>query len=184
MAVIKNKFRDHEVSMSTEILILGTFNPDTPDAPDFFFGRSRNYLWHMLPKCFGLAPLKDAPLSKKREFMAAHHLDFADLIEELEYEGEDDQYADEDLYDSHVHLWKDVIHLIDTLPHLKAVYFTRKTFNGIPNMRQEMKRISAHCLSKGIRICKLDTPSRHYSEEKQQQWIDTMILQKTCLRIN
>lgn len=184
MPVIPNKFRDHRVSDSTQILILGTFSPDIPGAPDFFFGRSRNYLWHMLPKCFGLGPLKDAPLEKKRDFMANFRVDFADLIAEIESVEEDDQHEDEDLYDGRVHRWNDVIGLIDSLKELKAVYFTRKTFNGIPNMKQQMKLIARHCQEKGIRICKLDSPSRHYSDEKQQQWTDTIILQRTCLRMN
>jgi hypothetical protein len=29
----------------------------------------------------------------------------------------------------------------------------------------------------------LDTPARHFSDEKQQQWIDTIVLMKTCLRV-
>ncbi|HEY0896699.1 MAG TPA: hypothetical protein VGE15_09135 [Sphingobacteriaceae bacterium] len=184
MSVILNKFRDHRVNGATEILILGTFSPDIPGAPEFFFGRHRNYLWHMLPKCFGEVPLKDAPLGKKLQFMENHRLDFADLISEIEFGDDEEEHQDEDLYDGHVHRWNDIIKLIDSLPKLKAVYFTRKTFNGIPNMKQQMKKIGKHCHEKGIRICKLDSPARHYSDEKQQQWIDTMILQRTCLRMN
>ncbi|HEY0899003.1 MAG TPA: hypothetical protein VGD90_06695 [Sphingobacteriaceae bacterium] len=183
MPVIENKFSEYQVSPDTEILILGTFNPDTEDAPDFFFGRSRNYLWHMLPKCFGSGPLKDAGLKKKQEFMASVKIDFADLIGAVELPEGVETHLDEDLYDSHVSRWNDIQGLIDSLPKLKAVYFTRKTFNGIPNMRAQMTAIARHCQSKGIRICKLDTPARHFSDEKQQQWIDTMILQKTCLRV-
>lgn len=183
MPIILNKFKDRQPDPQTEILILGTFSPDTPAAPDFYFGRSRNYLWHMLPICFGLPPMKDAPLKRKLEFMSAQKLDFADLIRSIEVAEDEAEHLDEDLFDPHVHEWNDITAIIDSLPALKAVYFTRKTFNGIPNIRAQMTHIAGHCKSKGIRICKLDTPARHYSEEKQQQWIDTMVLQKTCLRV-
>jgi hypothetical protein len=73
--------------------------------------------------------------------------------------------------------------LIDSLPQLKAVYFTRKTFNGIPQIKNYVSQLAKYCLSKNIRFCKLDTPARHFSDEKQQQWIDTIVLQKTCLRV-
>jgi hypothetical protein len=73
--------------------------------------------------------------------------------------------------------------VVDQLPKLKAVYFTRKTFNGIPNIKSEVMKLAKHCHSKQIRMCKLDTPARHFSDEKQQQWIDTIVLMKTCLRV-
>ena len=36
MPVILNKFREYQVSPNTEVLILGNFSADSPDAPDFF----------------------------------------------------------------------------------------------------------------------------------------------------
>jgi hypothetical protein len=52
----------------------------------------------------------------------------------------------------------------------------------MPNIKAEIMKVAQHCQSKQIRLCKLDTPARHFSDEKQQQWIDTIVLQKTCLR--
>jgi hypothetical protein len=182
MPTILHKFRNHQLNPQTEILILGTFNPDIPDEVDFFYGRSRNFLWHLLPQCWGLAPLKDAPLSSKQEFMTQYKIDFADLIHSLEIPEGQEENTDDTFVDSHVKEWKDIIQLIGTLPNLKAVYFARKTFNGIPNMRIQINMVSEYCKEKGIRICKLETPARHYSVEKQQQWVDTIVLQNTCLR--
>jgi len=34
--------------------------------------------------------------------------------------------------------------LIDSLPNLKAVYFTRKTFNGIANAKLQIVQIAAY----------------------------------------
>ena len=182
MPIILHKFRDHQVNPRTEILILGTFNPDIPDEVDFFYGRSRNFLWHLLPQCWGLEPMKDAALSDKKDFIAGYKIDFADIILSLEVPEGQEENTDDTFVDTHVKEWNDIVKLINSLPNLKAVYFTRKTFNGIPNMRLQINKVAAHCKEKGIRICKLETPARHYSIEKQQQWIDTIVLQDTCLR--
>lgn len=183
MPVILHKFREHTVSSDTEILILGTYAPDIDDEPDFFYGRSRNYLWHLLPICWGLGSLKDASLESKQKFMKAHKIDFADLIDAINIPEDEENNTDDAFIDSHVHQWKDIISLIDSLTQLKAVYFKRKTFNGIPNQRSQVALVADHCKKNGIRLCKLETPARHFSVEKQQQWIDTIILQKTCLRV-
>ena len=183
MAIIVNKFREYKVSPQTEILILGTFSPDIPEAADFFYGRSRIFLWHLLPQCWGVEPLQEAPLSRKKEFMSAYHIDFADIIDAVDMP-EDGEASLDDIYlDSHVHQWKNIIALVDTLPALKAVYFTKKTFSGIPLMRAQIKLLADYCGQKGIRFCKLETPSKFYSPEKLQQWIDTIVLKSTCLRV-
>lgn len=182
MPIILHKFRDHQVSSDTEILILGTFSPDTDDKTDFFHGRPRNFLWHLLPICWKLESLKDSPLAAKQSFMAKHKIDFVDIIHALDIPHGEEKNVDDDFIDSHVIEWKNVISIIDSLPNLKAVYFTRKTFNGIPNIKAQINLLANHCRIKNIRICKLETPSRFFSEEKQQQWIDTIVLQKTCLR--
>lgn len=182
MPIILHKYRDHQVNIETQILLLGTFNPDSADSPDFFYGRQRNFLWHLLPQCWNSASLKEASLFSKQQFMAKYKIDFADLIHSLEVpEGEEDN-IDDDFIDSHVQQWKDIVALMETLPSLKEVYFTRKTFNGIPNMRTRVNIIAEYCKQNNIRICKLETPARFHSPEKQQQWIDTIVKKRTCLR--
>lgn len=182
MPIVFNKFRNHQVSAKTEILLLGTFSPDMPDSPDFFYGRARNFLWYLLPKCWNLEPLKEAPLVEKQQFMAEYKLDFTDLINAIEIPEGEEANVDETFIDQHVLEWKDLISLIAALPNLKAVYFTRKTFNGIVNIRVQVNRIAGYCREKGIRFCKLETPSKFHSIEKQQQWVDTIVLQSTCLK--
>lgn len=182
MPVILHKFRNHQVSPRTEILMLGTFNPDIVTGPDFFYGRQRNFLWRLLPMCWNLPSLKDEPLLSKKQFMATYKIDFADIIHSLDIpEGMEDN-VDDDFIDGHVNEWKDIIVLINGLPNLKAIYFTRKTFNGIPHMRGQVTLIANYCQPRSIRFCKLETPARFYSETKQQQWIDTIVEQTTCLR--
>lgn len=182
MPQILHKFRDHRIAPETEILILGIFSGDTEDGTDFFYGRQRTFLWHLLPQCWAEEPLKDAALEEKRRFMAAHKVDFADLIHGIKVPAGEERNVDDAFIDSSATEWKDILTIIDSLPRLKAVYFTRKTFNGIPNTKKQLSAIAAHCQEKGIRICKLETPAKFYSPEKLQQWKDTIISRKTCLR--
>ena len=137
MPVILNKFREYQVSPNTEVLILGNFSADSSDAPDFFYGRAKSFLWHLLPQCWGLDSLKEATLKEKNDFMSKYKIDFADLIDALDVPDGEEANVDDSFIDSHVQKWKDIISLIDQLPNLKAVYFTRKTFNGAPNIKAE-----------------------------------------------
>ena len=183
MPIILNKFRQYQASPKTEILILGNFSADSAEAPDFFYGRAKSFLWHLLPQCWGLDSLKEATLLEKREFMGKYKIDFADLIDALDVPEGEEGNVDDSYIDSHVQEWKDIVSLIDSLPNLKAVYFTRKTFNGAPNIKAKSSLIADYCKKRNLRVCKLETPSRFFSPEKQQQWIDTIVLQKSCLRV-
>ena len=61
MKRIKHLLLDYKINPETETLIIGTFNPDTPENDaDFFYGRSRNFLWKMLPTAFEEEDLKKA----------------------------------------------------------------------------------------------------------------------------
>jgi G:T/U-mismatch repair DNA glycosylase len=183
MKLVSHKFRGVAPDSNTEILILGTFAPEVEEDTDFFYGRPKNFLWHLLPLCWDTDSLKESPLADKKLFMQKHKIGFADLIDTLEVPEGEEANTDDTFVDSHVLQWNDIISLINNLPALKAVYFTRKTFNGIPNMKTQLSSIAAHCRQKNIRMCKLETPARHFSVEKQQQWVDTIILEKTCLRV-
>lgn len=183
MPQVSHKFKHILPDAGTEILILGTFVPETEQDTDFFYGRPRNYLWHLLPICWKGESLKDATLSDKQDFMQKHKIGFADLINAVEVPEGEETNTDDTFVDTHVLRWNDIISLIDSLTALKAVYFTKKTFNGIPNIKVKVGAIAAHCREKGIRICKVETPARHFSVEKQQQWIDTIVLQRTCLKV-
>ncbi len=161
--------RSHEISKETEILLLGTFNPDTPgNTADFFYGRPRNFMWTLLPGVFGEASLKHSPISEKRNFMQRYKIDFIDLISEVvvdEATNYEDQYLD-----SKEIKWRDVQAEIAKLPQLKMVCFTRKSFSGIPKMRRQVEAIQDYCMQKGIAFHMLSTPSRFYSSQKETEW--------------
>jgi G:T/U-mismatch repair DNA glycosylase len=66
MIPIAHKFVNKKIDPDTEILIIGTFNPDTAgNEADFFYGRQRNFLWTLLPYAFGEANLKNASRNDK-----------------------------------------------------------------------------------------------------------------------
>lgn len=179
MPLILHKFRNHIVNQNAAILILGTFNPDIPEGPTFFYGRPRNFLWQLLPGSWNLPSLKTQPLNVKQEFMLAHSIDFADVIHSVDVPvGQHANFLDTYI-DDKVQQWKPIIPLINQLSKLTAVYFTRKTFGGIPNIQNEIANIKNHCIHNNIRFCLLETPARFYNAAKQQQWIDTIVNQNT-----
>ncbi|WP_339867059.1 hypothetical protein [uncultured Algoriphagus sp.] len=173
MIIVKHRFSNHTISPDTETLILGTFNPDTPrNSAEFFYGRTRNHLWRLLPTAFGEDDLKGAPKTGKLQFIKKFKIDLIDLIKEIKVgEGQEANY--DDVYiDNKVSIWQNVIGEIDKLPNLKRVCFTRKTFTGIPNMKKQVAEIQAYCENRGVLFKALTTPSRFYSNDKQAVWND------------
>lgn len=182
MSIVPNLFKDYQPSAEAEIIILGLFTSPNKHSGDFFFSRPRVFLWHMLPICFKQVSLQEADLTVKKQFMKRYKVDFLDIVASVDIE-DLDAVIDDEVLDGQVHEFNSLVERLKQLPQLKAVYFTRKTFNGIPNCKQALQEVVTYCKENNIRFCKLDTPSRHYSKEKQQQWIDTIVLQKTCLRV-
>lgn len=182
MPIVTNKFKNYQVSPTTEILILGTFSHNVIDGADFFYGKPRNFLWHLLPISFGLTSLKEENLEVKKAFMDKYKIDFADIIETIDVPEGEENNLDDTFIDNHAFEWKNINILIDSLPNLKAVYFTRKTFNGIANAKQQIMQIAKYCHQKNVRFCKLETPAKYYDDTKQKQWIDTIVKQTTCMR--
>lgn len=112
--------------------------------------------------------------------MAAHKIDFVDLIASVNVPENEIANVDDRFIDKYVEEWNDIAALISSLKNIKAVYFTRKTFGGIQNIKERIRVIQQHCQENGIRFCLLPTPARFANERKQQDWIDTVIHQSTC----
>ena len=92
---INHKFINHKIQEDTEVLIIGTFHPETSPGTDFFYGRSHNYLWRLLSKAFGSEDLKDKPRGNKIEFIRRYKVDFIDLIRKINIdEGHENNYLD------------------------------------------------------------------------------------------
>lgn len=182
MPVILHKFRDHDIAAFTETLILGTFNPDIPGGPDFFYGRTRNFLWHLLPSCWALPSLRNQTLAAKQRFMSEQKIDFADIIHAINVPDGNANNVQDAYIDNHIIEFKDIITTITFLPKLKAIYFTRRTFAGIPNIHNAINAIQGYCIENNIRFCLLLTPARFYNLEKQLQWRNTIVDLVNCAR--
>lgn len=171
MNIIKHKFLNYKISIETEILVIGTFNPDTVNNnAEFFYSRSRNFLWRLLPTAFNEGDLKQGTIKNKIDFINRYKIDFIDLILEIEVEeGQEANYYD-GYIDNKVKKWTDVISNISKLKNLKKVCFTRKTFSDIPYMRKRIEMIMGFCQKQNITFCLLTTPARFYSDDKQKGW--------------
>jgi len=169
MTKIRHRFINHKINPKTEILIIGTFNPDTPEnIADFFYGRQRNFLWTLLPTSLGEESLKGKPRDEKLRFINRFKIDFIDLISEVDVEEVANYY---DAYiDNKVSIWRDVVMELERLPNIKRIALTRKTFTDIPNMKVEIEKIRLFCVEKNIVFEYLPTPARFYNNDKQGKW--------------
>lgn len=169
MTKISHKFLNHEINQKTEILVIGTFNPNAKDnEADFFYGRSKNYLWKLIPIAYSQMSLKGSSLESKLKFIEERKIDFVDLIKQVDVEDETN-YKDSYL-DNKVTQWRDLLTVISSLKNLKRICITRKTMSGIPNMKLKIDDIIVYCKSHNIPIHMLPTPARYYSEAKQTEW--------------
>jgi G:T/U-mismatch repair DNA glycosylase len=169
VARIGHMLRDHAVNPETETIILGTFNPRTPEnGADFFYGRRRNHLWRLLPLAFGCPSLKGKSRDEKMSFLREHRVDFIDLVSEVDVD--DPANYDDRYIDGRVVKWKDVIGEIGKLPRLGKICLSRKTLGGIPNMKKKIGEVKKYCGERGIIFGLLTSPARIYSAEKQAEW--------------
>lgn len=169
MGIAKHRFRNHEINPETEILIIGTFNPDTPEnTADFFYGRQRNFLWTLLPTAYGDESLKGKPKQEKLDYIKEKRVDFIDLISEVDVD-ETSNY-DDDYLDKRVTKWRNVIAELEQLKKLRKVCFSRKSFSGIPKMKERIEDIRLYCEKWGIHFEYLATPARFYRADKQEEW--------------
>ncbi|MEI7724495.1 MAG: hypothetical protein WCK09_05280 [Bacteroidota bacterium] len=171
MATLKHRFLDHKINSETETLIIGTFNPETEgNDAEIFYGRSRNFLWRLLPTAFIEKDLKQADKLEKLAFIKRKKIDFIDLILQIEVDnGQEKNYLDSYI-DSRVIEWRDIILEIKNLKALKRVCFTRKTFSGIPSMQKRVEAVQEYCDKNDIIFQAMTTPARYYSEDKQTEW--------------
>lgn len=174
MTIIKHKFLSHQINSETETLIIGTFNPDVShNSAEFFYGRSRNYLWRLLSNAFEEPDLKAKSTDEKFDFINRRKIDFIDLISEVEVEEETNYY--DGYLDSRVLKWRDVISEIKKLKAIKRICFTRKSFSDIPKMKIRIDEIQKFCEQNKIAFQYLTTPARFYREDKQVEWTSFII---------
>ncbi len=148
---MKHKFLNNEIPPDTEILVVGTFNPEIPgNAANFFYSRGQNVFWELMSAIFEEKCVRYESKNEKKAFIKRHKIAFADLIEEINLdEKEASTYSDRFL-DKHLNTatCKDIAGEIARLKHLKKVCFTRSSFGGIPNIKKKIDEIAAQCKNK------------------------------------
>lgn len=172
MKIITHKFLDKYSIVGKKILIIGTFNPSVEcNKAEFFYGRARNYFWTLLPVAFHEEDLKSKTVQDKIDFLNKYDIELTDLIHSVEMNKEDIcNYSDEKL--QAVKKWN-VDNILNILKKGKVerVYFTRKTFSNIANIKVQIEKIQQYCNEKNIDFTYLSTPSRPPKyRNKQQEW--------------
>lgn len=183
MKLVKHKFRNHQIQANTEALIIGTFNPDSAgNNADFFYSRKvkrPNELWALLPTAILGHPVSLVGLDRvqeKKKFMEDHRVDFIDVIDQIEVPAADEDNVDDSFLDRHMPVggkWRNVIDEMEKLPKLKMACFTRKGFQGIPNIKPKIEEIEKYCIHRKIKFGRLVTPSPLYRNKgKQNEWTE------------
>jgi hypothetical protein len=75
-----------------------------------------NELWKLLPTAFGGEDLSGLNrVDEKMTFMKRHHIDFVDVIEEVEVRSGSEDDVKDSFIDKHVAKWRDVISELQAL---------------------------------------------------------------------
>ncbi|MBK5214737.1 MAG: hypothetical protein JJE55_13865 [Flavobacteriaceae bacterium] len=178
--MINHKFKNHVVSSDTSILILGTFHPENMKNGDFFYTRPHNFLWRILPICFNRKDLKKSDLTEKKKLMCENSVDFHDIIKSIQNPKNNENLINDKIIDKYALKFHDTITLLKSLENLKAVYFTRMTFDGIPKIANRMAEIRNYCVENNIRFSLLITPARYSNDDKINSWKAVIIDKTKC----
>lgn len=168
-----------------EYLFVGTFNPEwnynNAQQADYFYGRSRNNFWCILPRVFGGESLKRVELNIKLEYIIKKKIGITDLVINIQNASRasiDDRnkltkgFSDIVLnqYDLEFNT-SNILKLIEkNKSTLKGVFLTRSTLNGINQIATEWNIIVNHCNKYSIHTDRLLTPSRGGCLSKAEIW--------------
>lgn len=180
--IIPHKHRVFINNNDIEVLFLGTFNPETTfNDSTFFYGRSHNYFWKLMPVAFDGNNLRNIADDIKMSYLIKNKIGLLDMISSVKVNDEQElkSYGDAQLDRSYPQWNEDIFKLIDTCQNLKTIFFTRKTFQGIPNIRKRFTEIEKYAVQKGIIVELLVTPSRFTNEDKQNSWIKSISIHKS-----
>lgn len=173
---IKHKFLPRQLNPDTEILIVGTFNPDvSKNSANFFYSRGHTSFWELMSAIFGEKCLRYSEKQEKEAFIKRHKIDFADLIEEIDIDSQDlSSYKDITLDENlNAAKCKNLPQEISHLNKLKKVGFTRSTFQHIPNIQKKVTDLERWCKNKGIEFRCLTTPANYgkvNAETRFEEW--------------
>lgn len=138
-----------------------------------------------MPGTFGKPNLKGESDKRKLDFLKEHKIGVMDIIKSVTVAQEEDLWDyDDAVLDAASPEWNDeIFKLIDSCQHLKTIVLTRKTFQGIPNIKSRVSVIQKYACNKGIHVEVLETPSRFTNDAKQVKWT-TKAISGHLVRVN
>lgn len=164
-------------SWKVNTLIIGTFNPETiwhpQNAAQYFYGRTKNYLWKILPQFVGADAIPHADVAAQMEFLKQHNIGLTDLlirINDAEIENPDHvtkirTVLDDQIEQFNVFEWNTSF-IMDYITNndIQAIYFTKL---GNPNQininpqtfEAQIREIENRCSDLEIPSYRLHTPS-------------------------
>lgn len=173
MVVIHHKMNNYSNDNNIELLFIGTFNPEVScNSSTFFYGRPRNFFWQLLPFAIDKENLKSNDDSTKKAFLKVNKIGLIDIIASVKIEKEEElcDYSDIMLDKSSPIFNENIFKLIDNCPNLQSIFFTRKSFSRIPNIKKRFLEIKDYAEKKNINVNVIVTPSRHANATKQAIW--------------
>lgn len=175
-----------------EYLFIGTFNPIWNNANnnvDYFYGRSKNQFWCILPNVFNSPCLIVKTKNEKIEFCKSHKIGITDIIKSIPNADEDNDYHKELIFsykDTDIESKNNdvsnfdiefntttIIKLIENNP-IKGVFFTRSTFQDIPQIRKQWNIIK-QCQKNKFITGALLSPAQYFKygvKDKIEKWRD------------
>ena len=173
-------------------LFIGTFNPvwnnNNVDNGDYFYGRSKNQFWCILPNVFNSPCLIYNNKDEKIKFCISHKIGVTDIIRSIPNADETNKYHrnlilygyndnnleskfnDISTFDIEFNT-RAIINLIETNP-IKGVFFTRSTFSKIPRVKKQWNKIK-NCSKNQFRTGELLSPAQYFTygvKDKIKNW--------------
>ena len=144
MIIIPHKHRDYVNNNDIEVLFLGTFNPVTTfNDSTFFYGRSHNYFWKLMPVAFVGNSLKNSADDIKKSYLIKNKIGLLDMISSVKVNDEQElkSYGDAQLDRSYPQWNEDIFKLIDACQNLKTIFLREKHFKGFPTSECALRKL-------------------------------------------
>jgi double-stranded uracil-DNA glycosylase len=152
------------VDDNTHVLILGSLPGEASLAAQQYYGHPRNHFWPLMEQVTG-EPLTLSDYEERLERLKCHRIGLWDTVASAERQGSLDQ-------DIRAAEHNDLMPLIDTLPHLRAI-----AFNGTKAAQIGMRQIDPD-RGLDIHILPSSSPARAVPlAEKALAW---RVLQRYC----
>lgn len=153
-----------------DTLIIGTFNPENLWAPHndagYFYGRSRNYFWRILPLLSNSTPINRQDVQSQITFLKKNRIACTDLLISINdaeiNQPEHIAYIknfEDDAIGKFKNLTWNTVHIKDYIVthNIQAVYFTKLGGNGI--FEEQIRDIEEFCKTNNKHSNRLFTPS-------------------------